>query len=176
MKRIAYIALFLFSFASGLMAQTEKGYWMINPQLTAFSTGSTDTDSKQPNRFNFGVGFKGDTFIYDDLLVSFGTGYNLDMQKKQWKENSLQLNGSVKYYFFSHLFLGAEIGYEHNWTRYSGTGQKTQKSDYYYVGADLGYAVFITRNISIDPALYWKYSFIDRLNQYGFRLGFSLYF
>ena len=176
MKRIAHIIVLLLLPVSTLMAQTEKGYWMINPHLSTFGISGTDTDHKKPNRFNFGLGFKGGTFIYDDLLVSFGAGYNLDMQKKQWKENSLQLNGAVKYYFFSHLFLGAEIGYEHNWTNYIGSTQKTQKSNYYYVGADLGYAIFITRNISVDPALYWKYSFIDRLNQYGFRLGFSLYF
>ena len=174
MKRFLCMAIIIFLFIPRIMAQTEKGKWMINPEITTFGVGGTDNDKSKSNRFNFGLGFKGGSFIYDDLLVNVGIGFDINKQEK-WKDNSLQLSGGLKYYILSHLFLGAEIGYEREWLR-EYEGDKTLKNNYFFFGADLGYAIFITPNISIEPAIYWKHSFADRLNQYGFKVGFGLYF
>lgn len=40
----------------------------------------------------------------------------------------------------------------------------------------MGYAIFVSHNISLDPAVYWKHSFTDKFNQYGIKMGLSVYF
>ena len=104
MKRFLCMAIIIFLFIPRIMAQTEKGKWMINPEITTFGVGGTDNDKSKSNRFNFGLGFKGGSFIYDDLLVNVGIGFDINKQEK-WKDNSLQLSGGLKYYILSHLFL-----------------------------------------------------------------------
>ena len=82
--------------------------------------------------------------------------------------------GSIRYYTLTTLFLGVNAGYTHAW--YKPKGSDSQCRDYLYVGAELGYAIFVSQNISLDPAVYWKHSFTDKFNQYGIKMGFSVYF
>ena len=73
-----------------------------------------------------------------------------------------------------HPIHRSEYGYTHAW--YKPKDESSACDDYLYVGAELGYAIFVSHNISLDPALYWKHSFTDQLDQYGLKVGLSVYF
>ena len=80
----------------------------------------------------------------------------------------------IRYYTLTTLFIGVNTGYTHAW--YKPKDESSACDDYLYVGAELGYAIFVSHNISLDPALYWKHSFTDQLDQYGLKVGLSVYF
>lgn len=174
MLRKLSIIIGLFYFFLSASAQTEQGYWLLNPQFTAFDLSGTNNDLDKNNRFKLGMGFKGGNFMYDRLALLVGIGFNIDRQN-DYKNNSINLNTGLRYYLFSKLYLSAELGYDKVWFReYS--SDITRKRDYFYFGADLGYSIFVSQNVAIEPDIYWKYSFTDRRNEYGFKVGFGIFF
>ena len=164
----------LSSYIMAQLPQTERGRWKFDPQITAFNVGGSDNGHGKNNKFKMGLAFNGGSFVYDNLLLNIGIGFQVDKQDS-YKNNNLQFSAGMKYYILSRLFLGGEFGYERKWYR-DYDASYTRKNNYVFFAADLGYAIFITRNFSIEPALYWKHSFADRLNEYGFKIGFGLYF
>ena len=174
MKKKIIIILGLVCLSFSISAQTEQGYSFLNPQFTAFDLSGTNNDLNEDNRFKLGMGFKGGNFLYDRFALLVGIGFNIDRQN-DYRDNSINLNTGLRYYLFSKLYLSAELGYDKVWLReYS--SDITRKRDYFYFGADLGYSIFVSQNVAIEPDVYWKYSFTDRLNEYGFKIGFSVFF
>ncbi len=155
-------------------AQTEKGYWFFNPQFSAFDLSGTENSLGKDDRLRLGIGVKTGNFIADNLAFIVGAGFQIDKQDK-YKSNSFDLSTGLRYYLFSRLFLGAEVAYQKQWIR-DYDNEKTRKPDYFLFNADIGYAIFLTHNISLEPGVYWKYSFADKYNQYGVKIGFGLYF
>lgn len=156
-----------------VMAQTNKGDWVINPEITGFGLSSTENSDNSKRRFNLGIDLNGGKFIADNLAFMIGAGFEIDKQSNL-KNNRLDLSAGLRYYVFSRLFVGAGLSYEKKWER-SLDGQTKRSPNYFMFGADLGYAIFLTRNISLDPGVYWKYSFADKYNKYGIKIGFSIY-
>lgn len=173
-KKYLFFLICLFCFIATTYSQTEKGYWVFNPQFTAFDLSGTENSLGKNDRFRLGVGVKTGNFIADNLAFIVGAGFQIDKQDN-YKSNSLDLSTGLRYYLFSRLFIGAEIAYQKQWMR-DYNSDRTRKPDYFLFNADIGYAIFLTHNISLEPGVYWKYSFADEYNQYGIKLGFGLYF
>ena len=170
-KIIIITCLICLSFS--ISAQTERGHWLLNPQFTAFDLSGTNNDLDKDNRFKLGMGFKGGNFLCDRLALLVGVGFKVDRQN-DYKDNSINLNTGLRYYLFSKLYLSAELGYDKVWLReYS--SNITRKRDYFYFGADLGYSIFVSQNVAIEPDVYWKYSFTDQRNEYGFKIGIGVF-
>ena len=113
------------------------------------------------------------TLRNDNMAILVGIGGDFAWNK-EYKDNSIDIVGSIRYYTLTTLFLGVNAGYTHAWYKPKGSDSKCR--DYLYIGAELGYAIFVSQNISLDPAVYWKHSFTDKFNQYGIKMGFSVYF
>ncbi len=172
-KRIIYILLALCAWATPATAQILKGTWIINPQLTAFNLGSTSTQETGKRAVDLGVRFDGGTFIFKNFAVLVGLGGDFAWNK-EYVDNRFDIEAGARYYPVGGLFIGANLGYTHTWQKTLGLHDYF-RHDYLYVGADLGYAFFVCQNVSIDPAIYIKHSFLDRYNKYGVKVGFSIY-
>ncbi len=172
-KRIIYILIAFCIGAAPVSAQILKGTWILNPQLSAFNLGSSLTQETGKRTFDLGIHFDGGKFIAKNLVILAGVGGNFAWNK-EYADNKFDLQAGVRYYPIGGLFAEINLGYTHSWQKAVNAIDYTRR-DYLFVGADLGYAFFVCQNVSIDPAIYWKYSFIDRYNKYGLRLGFSIY-
>lgn len=173
-KKIFLSICILLSAVARSQAQTEAGCWTFNPQLSAFSLTGSENSLGDDDRFKLGVNFKGGNFIAENLAFLVGVGFQIDKQD-HYKDHRLNLSTGLRYYLFSHVIIGAELGYQKAWIREYG-GEKTRKPDYFTFGAELGYAIFLTQNVSLEPGVYWNHSFTDKLNEYGLKLGFGIYF
>lgn len=157
MKKILFIAtLFLTSFS--INAQIESG---------TFMTGGSATFNRHVSELDFsttsviinpqiGVAFA-DNFI-GGAWLSFSSINDF---------SSWSVAPFIRYYK-SNFFL--QLGYG-----YTQTGTVSGS----IFNAEIGYAMFLTDNISLEPALYFNQHFIDNgLNgsDIGFNLGFQLYF
>lgn len=140
-------------------AQFERGKWIINPALTGLNLSyNTDTDKAR-----FGLGAKGGAFLADNVALLVGLG-------AEWKSGEDLYKASVggRYYFDRiGLYLGAEV----NLKRYDwGSVDKTRCG----FAAEAGYAFFLSRSVTLEPALYWD---VDKdRSELGLRLGFGFYF
>ncbi len=172
-KKILFTLAILCALTNDVSAQILKNRWVFNPQVTAFNLGSTRTRDTGNDTFDLGLKVEAGNFIADNLAVLVGLGGDLAWNK-EYKNNRVDVLGGLRYYTLTTMFIGVNMGYTHEWTK--NQGESTKKRDYLYVGAELGYAIFLTQNISLDPALYWKHSFTDQYDQYGLKMGFSVYF
>ncbi|AHF13522.1 hypothetical protein BARVI_00200 [Barnesiella viscericola DSM 18177] len=154
-------------------AQILKNTWIVNPQVSGFNLGSTHTQETGNEAFDLGLKVEAGNFIANNLAFLVGLGGDFSWNK-EYNDNSIDLMASIRYYTLTTLFIGVNTGYTHAWNKPKGGSSVCR--DYLYVGAELGYAIFVSPNISLDPALYWKHSFTDKFDQYGLKIGLSVYF
>ena len=161
MKKLAlFVCLLVVTVAA--QAQFEKGKWILNPSITGLEfSHDTGTD-----KTSFGLEAKGGAFLLDNvaLLVHAGAAWNsggsdLDVY-------TLGVGG--RYYFNKiGVFLGADVNLNrYNWDG----GDKTR----FGFGMEGGYAFFLSRTVTIEPAVYWDIN-KDR-SEFGLKVGFGFYF
>ena len=172
-KKVLLTFLVIWLFSNTGSAQILKNTWIINPQLSGFNLGSTHTEDTGKETFDLGLKVEAGNFIANNLAILVGSGGDFPCNKEN-KHNTIYIMGRIINYTPTTLFLGINAGYTHAW--YKPKGSDSQCRDYLYVGAELGYAIFVSHNISLDPAVYWKHSFTDKFNQYGIKMGLSVYF
>ena len=65
------------------------------------------------------------------------------------------------------LFLGAKLAYQHAYNSY----------DDLLPGVEIGYSYFLSRTVTIEPAIYYNQSFKHHsdYSNLGFRIGFGIY-
>jgi hypothetical protein len=173
MKKIilAVVALFAFSFANGQAkeGQVSKGKWLVEVN-TGFGTnvGSTSlyfTSSDGVTSYN--IGAEGGYFIKDNLALKIGLGYGDNGIKGQ--ETPIAYKIGAKYYFKS--MIPIEISY-------NGVGIGQADANPTYVGLQAGYAVFLGKNVSIEPGI--RYNLATHKQYYDnslqFNIGFALHF
>jgi hypothetical protein len=143
-------------------AQFEQGKWIINPSLTGLSfSHSSYEDTK------FGINGQIGAFLIDNaaLIVSVGG---------DWTKAIDSYHASVggRYYFqTTGIYLGAGVKIKH-WIPGS-SGSVTDLGTF----AESGYAFFISRTITLEPAVYYDLSFRDSsYSKFGLKVGFGLYF
>ncbi len=172
-KKTLFILLSIWLLSNTGSAQILKNTWIVNPQFSSFNLGSTHTQETGNETFDLGVKVEAGNFIANNLAVLVGVGGDFAWNK-EYKDNSIDILGSIRYYTLTTLFIGVNAGYTHAWNKPKGGVSSCR--DYLYLGAELGYAIFVSHNISLDPALYWKHSFTDKFDQYGLKIGLSVYF
>ncbi len=159
MKKLAlFVCLLVVTVAA--QAQFEKGRWIINPSVTGLNL-SYNTDSEKAN---FGLQAKGGAFLVDNvaLLVSAGA---------QWRgggTDTYMLGVGGRYYISKvGVYLGADVNLQReDWD----SGDKTR----FGFGLEAGYAFFLSRTVTIEPAAYWNIN-KDR-SEFGLKVGFGFYF
>lgn len=162
MKKLAlFVCLLVVTVAA--QAQFEKGKWILNPSITGLEfSHDTGTD-----KTSFGLEAKGGAFLLDNiaLLVHAGAAWNtggsdLDVY-------TLGVGG--RYYFDKiGVYLGADVNVDRwDW------GHDLDDTKFSF-GLEAGYAFFLTRTVTIEPAAYWNVN-SDR-SKFGLKVGFGFYF
>ena len=172
----------LCAFVAGLAAmnasaQVEKGSWLLSA-TTNFGYVSYTPTSGGSNLSIFNLGLKSGYFVGQN----FSLGVNLDYVSSSGSSSSSTYTtvGVFLRGYANNVFFGA--GYNST----SATGSTT---NYGSIPFEVGYAAFITRNISFEPALTYTiatdsdqgglpgYAGIpfSAKSAFGVRFGFSLY-
>lgn len=161
MKKVV-ISMLLLVCALTANAQFEKNKWFVNPSVTGLGLSYS---GQEKTRFGFEV--NGGAFLADNwaLLLTLGGDYG----KRLINETKVGVGG--RYYFDKvGLFLGLGLKYKHFDT--------INRSDDLAASLELGYAFFISRSVTIEPAIYYDQSLLHHkdYSKVGFKVGFGFYF
>ncbi len=143
-------------------AQFEKGTVIINPSLSGLNFSYSQNDKAR-----FGIGAQVGTFLADGfaLLVNAGA----DWSKPVDEDN--RGTGMRVYFHSTGMYLGGGIDWNHfRWN------SENHRSDW-GLGIEAGYAYFLSRTVTIEPAVYYKWRFNDSdMSRFGVKVGFGFYF
>ena len=144
----------------GAKAQFENGKFFVGADVSGLNMAYNGI-----NKFQFGVGGKVGFFFWDNLLL-YGQAnyqhYGKDL------DDYFSCGGGGRYYIIQNgLYLGASANYVH---AFSGWND-------FMPEVEVGYAFFLSRTVTIEPAIYYQQSFKDHSNYstIGLRVGFGLY-
>lgn len=159
MRRLALIVCLLIGTVAA-HAQFEKGKWFVNPSVTGLNFSyNTETD-----KAHFGLEVKGGAFLIDNVALLLDAGATW-----QGGGTDVYMLGVGGRYYFNKIgvFLGADVNLNrYNWDG----GDKTR----FGFGMEGGYAFFLSRTVTIEPAVYWDIN-KDR-SEFGLKVGFGFYF
>ncbi|MBQ2122484.1 MAG: outer membrane beta-barrel protein [Bacteroidaceae bacterium] len=146
-------------------AQFEQKKKYINASVSELNMSFNDKTDLSGN-FNLAVGY----FVDNNFLVKGDVGYG-------YADESNRFNAGLgtRYYFQRNgVFVG--VGGNLSWREHGGyRGHGKWLVD---VPAEVGYAFFINRHVTIEPALYYKVC-LNEFKDYseaGFKIGFGVYF
>ena len=153
----------LFIVALSAHAQFEKDTWYLNTSFTEL--GLTHSKS-EGTRFGFQA--SGGVFLVDNLalLVSFKGHY-----VKHGTDESM-VGTQLRYYFSEcGVYGGLGLSYKHL------SAGSFDKSLVCFT-PEVGYAFFLSRNLTIEPAVYYDLSMnhFKDYSKFGIKLGFGYYF
>lgn len=161
MKKAVFVICLL---ATSLVAraQFEQGKCILNPSLTGL-----DFSYSEEERVTFALGFKAGAFVWDNVALMVEAGGD-------WSKpvDSYLLGVGTRYYFdTTGIYLGSGLDFTHS--RWKASGKTTG----WGLGIEAGYAYFLSRTVTIEPAIYYKWRFNKSdLSKFGVKLGFGLYF
>lgn len=76
--------------------------------------------------------------------------------------------------FFYFNKTGVYLGGGLDWNRFRWSGGKHQTD--WGLGLEAGYAYFLSRTVTIEPAVYYKWRFNDGdMSRFGVKIGFGFY-
>jgi hypothetical protein len=165
MKKILFTACVLLT-SLGANAQFEKNSWVVNPTITGVEYSYSDA-----NKNHLGLNAQGGAFVIDNvaLLLKMGGDWTKTV-------NMYSVGVGGRYYFSN---TGIYAGSGLYFTRWAHNNDREQQGhrDEYGLTIDLGYAFFLSRTVTIEPAVYYDLSFKDNdLSKFGLKLGFGFYF
>ena len=166
-KKIILTAVAVFGFAfANAQEQTSKGKWLIEANTgfgnavgtTSFGLTSSDGDTE------WNIGAEGGYFVADNLAVKLGLGYGDDSF-----DSYFSYKVGAKYYVVNKIPL--EVSY-------NGVSVKGLDENPSYLGLQGGYALFLGKNVSIEPGLRYNLSLNDDYYKSAlqFNIGFALHF
>lgn len=173
MKRIILVAmaLFAFGFTNGQAkeGQVSKGKWLVEVN-TGFgeNVGNTSLSFRSSDGITaFNIGAEGGYFIKDNLAIKLGLGYGED--GLGGTDEPIAYKVGAKYYFKK--MIPIELSY-------NGVGFGSADANPTYLGLQAGYALFLGKNVSIEPGI--RYNKSMNTNFYDdnlqFNIGFALHF
>lgn len=162
MKKLAlFVCLLVVTVAA--QAQFEKGKWIVNPSVTGLEL-SHDTGT---DKTSFGLEAKGGAFLLDNVALLVHAGASWNTGGSDIDVYTLGVGG--RYYFDKvGVFLGADVNVDRwDW------GHDLDDTKFSF-GLEAGYAFFLTRTVTIEPAAYWNIN--DDRSKFGLKVGFGFYF
>ena len=143
-------------------AQFEQGKKYISASFSGLDMGYNGS-----SEFNVGLQAKGGYFLADNLAVVGLIGYN-HVGGDDETPDRVSLGVQGRYYIIQNgIYLGAGATYKHANHNYNDI----------MPGVEIGYAFFINRHVTIEPAIYYEQSFKDhsKYSNVGLRLGLGIY-
>ncbi len=146
-------------------AQFEQTKKYINASVSGLNMSFNDKQD-----FSADLDFSAGYFVDNNFLVKGDLGYGY-----AGESHSLSMGLGTRYYFQSNgVFVG--VGGQLSWMEHGGyRGHGKWLVD---VPAEVGYAFFINRHVTIEPSLYYKVC-LNEFKDYteaGFKIGFGVYF
>lgn len=105
-------------------------------------------------------------YLFTDDWMMVGTAA-FDHYGKENKPDRITAGAGLRYYIEQNgLYLGVNCKYIHDDHNYNDV----------MPGAEIGYAFFINRSVTIEPAVYYDHSFNDAdYSTVGFKIGIGIY-
>ena len=161
MKKKLSLLLLTLMVAITASAQFEQGKKYISASFSGLDLGYNGS-----SELNVGLQAKGGYFLADNLAVLANIGYNHISGGDTPDQATLGVQG--RYYIIQNgIYLGAGVNYKHANHHYNDIMPTVE----------LGYAFFINRHVTIEPALYYEQSFKNhsKYSNVGLRLGLGVY-
>lgn len=159
MKKLSLLLLGL-TLSLGIHAQFQEGKGYIGASLTGL-----DLHYNSRNKFNIGLEAKLGYLAWDNtmLLATISAEHN----GSETVADHFMLGVGGRYYISQNgLYLGAGCKFLHANRSYNDL----------LVGTEVGYAFFINRSVTIEPALYYDHSFKDTsYSTVGLKIGLGIY-
>lgn len=167
MKKIIFCLVLLVS-ATLAHAQFEQNKWYFNTAVTDMGLSYSGAEE-----LRMGLQVTTGAFLFDDvalLLTGEGVYHKIG-------ERSAAFGVSGRYYFSQNgIYLGTGIKFKH-YEYEEGAGEKNPKFNDGLWSFEAGYAFFLSRTVTVEPAVYYDLSFKDKdYSKIGFKVGFGLYF
>ncbi len=135
-----------------------QGKWMIGASASGF-----DLSWHKGAKWNVNLDAKAGYLLVDDWMITAKLGYN----NSTYTHSSFNVGAGLRYYIEQNgIYVGAGAKYAH-----------TKGFDDFLPEANVGYAFFLSRHITIEPEIYYELS--TKCSDYsglGLKLGFALYF
>ena len=156
MKKIALFVVALLMTVT-VNAQFEQGKGYLGASMSGLDLSS------QAKEFHFGLNARAGYFFMNSLMGIVDLGYDHKADAK----DQFSLGAYGRYYLIKNgLYFGAGLKYKH-----AGGGYNDLLP-----GAQLGYAFFLSRTVTVEPELYFDLSTKKFGNScYGLRVGIGVY-
>lgn len=166
MKKL-FVCLILLTTTTLAHAQFEQNKWYFNAAVT--NLGLSYSGSEE---LRLGGQISVGTFLFDNIsLLLNGEGVYHKLG-----ERSATFGVGGRYYFSQNgIYLGTGVKFRHY--EYKSGGKDNPDFNDGLWSFEAGYAFFLSRTVTIEPAVYYDLSFKDSdYSKIGFKLGFGLYF
>ena len=164
MKKLFACLLLVLATTVSANAQFEKNKWYVNASLTGLNLSHSKSEGT-----NFGFAMAGGAFVADNLAILL----NFKGQYVEHGFDETSVGAQGRYYCAScGVYGGLGMTYKHL------TSSGNFKKNLVCFTPEVGYAFFLGRNLTIEPAVYYDIS-LDETSEYsklGFKIGFGLYF
>lgn len=141
-------------------AQFEEGTWYGNA-----STSSLNLSYNSTSKCDFNLNAKAGYCLADNLMVLASAG--VDTQNSY---TNLSIGVGGRYYIIQNgIYLGANLQIKQ---------VDTEKHNDVMPGVEVGYAFFLNRHVTVEPAIYYDQSLKSHkdYSTIGFRIGLGVYF
>ena len=157
-KIILSLALLAITLTASAQFQQGKGY------LGASLTG-VNMSYNGENGLNLGVQAKAGYLFEDNWMLLGEIGY--EHKGKDNVADYASASAGFRYYIIQNgLFLGANCNFVHGSHNYNDV----------LPGVEVGYAFFINRSVTLEPAMYYKHSFKSSdYSTIGLKVGIGIY-
>lgn len=159
MKKIAIVLVMALATITA-KAQFQQGKGYLGASLTGLNLHYNGQDG-----FNLGLEAKAGLLFEDNWMLLGNVGY--EHNGSEAVADHIVAGAGLRYYIIQNgLFLGVNGKFVH------------ANHDYNDVmpGAEIGYAFFINRSVTIEPSVYYDHSFKNSdYSTVGFKLGIGIY-
>ncbi len=160
-KKLFLLAVAVFMMALNANAQFQKGKGYIGASLSGLNLHYSGDD-----KFTFGLNAQGGYLFADNLMLLAQVGFQHSGNDDVADSYSVGVGG--RYYITQNgLFLGVNCNFVHN----------DHSHNDVMPGVEVGYAFFINRSVTIEPAIYYNQSFTShsKYSEVGLRVGVGVY-
>lgn len=171
----------------------KKGSYNLSPQLlnvgfNSFSFGTDMKDSEDMKITQFGLALAGGYALADGLTLNGQIGAQY-LKLEDTKLFGATLGANLRYYFPMNVFIGA--GTNFNYFSLKGVdmeeySSESENNNFLDVTAIVGYAIFITPKIALEPSISYKHKIAGgkiedtshkiTYSGFGINLGVSIFF
>lgn len=152
--------------AALLMAVSASAQFEQDKIYLGASLSNIDLSYSGLRKFNIDVNAEAGYFLSDDFLVKALVGY--DHSTAKGSADDVVLGVGARYYIEQNgIFLGVNAKYIHN----------NHSFDDFRPGIEIGYAYFLSRTVTVEPAIYYDQSFKSHsdFSTFGLKVGLGIY-